>query len=262
MYASKKEPLSSYTSFHIGGPAELFSPDTIEDFKTLLGLYPHAFILGGGTKLLFPDEGLAVPVILTTSLNRTDVQGQELRAETGARLAPYFDFMAGIAVTVGGALHNNFGAFGYETGAFVKKVRVMSATEDKWLDRKELLFDYRTSSIKEKKLIVAEAVFARTQTLYKDTYLRQRKETQPLQQGCAGSIFKNPPGKHAGQLIEACGLKGAKDGDAEIWQRHANFIVNNGSATCTNVKNLIQLMREEVRKKFNIELALELEIYG
>ncbi len=262
MYTQHKGPLSSLTSFRIGGPADIYTPRTIEDLKSLLTLYPNALILGGGTKLLFPDEGISEPVILMTSLNKAEVRDKEFQAEAGVRLANHFDFIAGVAATAGGALRNNFGAYGYEIGAFVKKVRVVSATEDSWLSRKELCFAYRTSSIKEKKLVVAEVVFEKTQNTHAGPYLRQRKESQPLTLGCAGSIFKNPAGKHAGKLLEECGLKGTKEGGAEIWSKHANFIVNNGTATAANVRDLITLARTAVKKKFNIDLELELQVYG
>lgn len=258
----KQESLKKLTSFHIGGPADIYIPETLSEFKETLAQNPQAFILGGGTKMLFPDEGLLVPVVLTTKLKDIKETEGELRVGPGFNISRIFDFAAGIPVTAGGALWNNFGAFGYEIGPFVKKVRVFSATEDIWLDRSELSFSYRHSSIKEKKQVVTEVVFNKKQLQHKESFLHQRQEKQPLRAYSAGSIFKNPQGYHAGKLIEDCDLNGASQGDAVIWEKHANFIINKGNATSADVRSLINRVTHEVKNKQGIELELELEIFG
>lgn len=262
MQILKQEPLKKYTSFQIGGPADIYIPESVEELKEIKIQYPGAFILGGGTKMLFPDEGLSVPVILTEELKNIKEADEEIIVGTGFMIAKLFDFAAGIAVTAGGALWNNFGAFGYEIGPFVKKVCVLNAKEDQWLSRQELSFSYRNSSLKEKKQTILEVVFNKKQDKHMRSFLRQRQEKQPLALLSAGSVFKNPPGHFAGKLIEDCGLKGHTIGDAQVWEKHANFIINKGQAACIDVKTLVEKIRTEVKNKFNIAMDLELEIYG
>ncbi|MBU0579997.1 MAG: UDP-N-acetylmuramate dehydrogenase [Candidatus Margulisbacteria bacterium] len=262
MQTLKQESLKNYTSFKIGGPADIYLPETIPEFIDLLKEYPQAFILGGGTKMLFPDEGLVLPVILTSKLNKIEETPQGIQVECGYRISHIFDFAAGIPVTAGGALYYNFGAFGHELCSFVDKVRIISSKEDKWLFRKDLFFNYRESSLKENHQIIAEVIFNKKQLSHTKSFLHLRQEKQPLKFPSAGSVFKNPQGNYAGKLIEACGLKGLKDGDAEIWEKHANFIINKGQASCQNVKSLVKKIQESVKEKFGIMLELELEIYG
>jgi len=261
MQVLKQEPLKKLTSFHIGGPADIHIPENVQEFVELVLEYPEAFILGSGTKMLFPDEPLRIPVILTTELTNISETEEGIRVDCGYPLAKLFDFAMGVPATVGGALWFNFGAFDNEVANFINKVRIVSGKEDRWLKRDELSFAYRDSSIQQNGYAVAEVIFNRKQLENKEAFLQKRLGKQPIKLYSAGSIFKNPPGLYAGKLIESCGLKGTTVGDAMVWEKHANFIVNKGKATSRNVQDLIQKMHEKVLADFNVDLEVELSIY-
>ncbi|MFC1517869.1 UDP-N-acetylmuramate dehydrogenase [Candidatus Margulisiibacteriota bacterium] len=262
MQVLKQEQLKKLTSFKIGGPADIYFPESLKEYQELLAIHSNAFILGGGTNILFPDESITEPIICTNHLNGIVEFENKIQVEAGYKISKLFDFAAGIGVTAGGAVWNNFGAFGYEIGPFVEKIHVFTQKKDEWLAREDISFAYRDSSLKNKKQVIAEVIFNKKQIEHQSTYLHQRKEKQPLLIPSAGSVFKNPPGHYAGKLIEDCGLKGQSVGDAVVWNKHANFIINKDKATCADVKTLINRIRSEVKNKFGIILELELELFG
>jgi UDP-N-acetylmuramate dehydrogenase len=174
--------------------------------------------------------------------------------------------LAGIPGTVGGALHGNAGGKSGDIGQFVQHVKVVTAKGDEFTRREdELSFAYRYSSINE--LAILEGVFQLQEDSPEEITRRMRKlwimkkATQPLSFQSAGCIFKNPRGLSAGDLIEQAGLKGRRIGNAEISDRHANFIVTQEGATSDDVERLIDQARTKVAEQFGVDLELEVEIW-
>jgi UDP-N-acetylmuramate dehydrogenase len=177
------------------------------------------------------------------------------------------EFLAGIPGTVGGAVVMNAGAWGKEISSYVKEVVVIGRKgKRKVLERKELGFKYRSSRLQNGKWIVAEVIFSLKKREKKKmraeikNYLSARKISQPLGIPNCGSVFKNPGSKYAGKLIEAAGCKGMRCGDAQVSEKHANFIVNLGEAKARDVIRLITAVQKAVKSRFHIALEPELKI--
>lgn len=278
------EPMSAHTSWRIGGRADVFyRPESVDDLAAFLARQdPEREIhwVGLGSNLLVRDGGIRGVVICTLDLPTRIERLDEKRVKAGAgvpctvlarqcirwKLGPAA-FFAGIPGTLGGALAMNAGAFGGETWDAVQSVetidrsgtlrtrhaddfkvayRSVEGTADEWFLSATLVFesdpDADLSSI--------------------STLLRERGGSQPLGQRSCGSVFRNPPGGFAAQLIEAAGLKGERVGDAVVSEKHANFIINTGSASAEDVEKLIERVRERVRTDTGIALELEVRILG
>lgn len=172
--------------------------------------------------------------------------------------------------TVGGAVAMNAGAHGGETGRILTVAHLVTRGGERIsVPVDQMRYSYRRSGlIREEGHVVVAAEFrlrpesAETVIGRMKAYAARRRSTQPLGQPSSGSVFKNPPGDHAGRLIEAAGLKGTRIGGAEISQVHANFIVNLGGARASDVKALIELARRVVHERFGIQLELEVELVG
>ena len=223
-------------------------------------------MIGNGTNLLVPDEGLDRLVIDTTGLGtlETGPEPETIMAGCGvslARLASFacqrgwtgLEFAHGIPGTVGGGLTMNAGAYGGELRQVVRQVRVLVPEEGiRTLSGEEMAFGYRRSLLTQNPEIVAlSAVFALTPgdpaaiRQRMQELMQKRKESQPLEWPSAGSTFKRPEGYFAGTLIDQCGLKGLTVGGAQVSEKHAGFVINRGGATCADVLALI----EEIQKR-------------
>lgn len=280
------EPMSRHTSWRVGGPAALFfEPKDLADLCNFLRQSPNrdapALWCGLGSNLLVRDGGIPGLVIcLAGHLNSIELMDDGvLRVESGvtcARLARYSadaglaggEFFAGIPGTLGGALAMNAGAHGSSTWELVRavetidqfgKLRVRTADE----------FDvgYRqVKGIGQEWFVAAHMeLISGTPALIRERIreiLRWRKQAQPLDQPSAGSVFRNPEQGHAGQLIERSGLKGRRIGGAQVSEKHANFIVNDGSATAADIEALIELIRFEVKRLQGVDLIPEVHIVG
>jgi len=260
------------------------------------------FILGVGSNVLFSDKGFNGLVIKlqntqyeirnTKVVAEAGVPLQKLVLETAKKGVSGLENLAGILGTLGGAIWGNAGAFGREIGDLVEEVKVLDAgsskLEVKKLRNKDCKFGYRDSIFKRKKnWIILEATLRLKKGKKKEIeekikeFLRLRKEKQPLEFPSAGSVFKNVPIEKvpkeirekfkekikngflpAGVLIEAVGLKGFQIGGAKISEKHANFIVNVGKAKASDVKELIEKIKKEVKKKFKIQLEEEIKLVG
>jgi len=282
----KDVSLAPFTTFKIGGRAKYFfvahsQQQIIEALEQAQKYHLPFFILGGGSNLLVSDKGFdgLVIKIQNSKIERKD---SSIIAEAGANLAQLLtiaknsglsglEWAAGIPGTVGGALRGNSGAFGKSIADLVRNVRVfdISTRTIKNYSTKDCLFGYRESIFKKNKELVilsGEFVFDRD-SIYEiekrmKRYLEYRKAKQPLECFSAGCIFKNPEGFSAGKLIEKCSLKGKRKGGAQISKKHGNFIINLGNATSQDVMFLITLAKEEVKRKFGIELEEEIEFLG
>ncbi|MBW1732883.1 MAG: UDP-N-acetylmuramate dehydrogenase [Deltaproteobacteria bacterium] len=282
-------PMDRHTTFKAGGSAEALyrtgDPEELERVITFLekeGI--PRLVAGRGSNLLVRDGGIRGVVILLADgvfkrIEGPGTDGEELLAGAGVSLSDLLiycrdrglsglEFLAGIPGTVGGAVIMNAGAFGKETGPLVREVKTVDRSgHPSEMDASMLRFSYRSLDL-EPGTVITQVLFH----LYRDSperisqriaeFLRRRRETQPSGYGSAGSIFKNPPGNHAGRLIEEAGLKGRSMGGAMISDKHANFIVNLGGATASDIISLIRLAREEVRKKSGVLLELEIQIVG
>lgn len=280
----RKEPLKKHTSLRIGGPADYFCvPKNIDELKEALAFarekrLPLA-IIGAGTNLLALDNGFNGLVIkLGGGLNRSTIRGRVVHAGAGLFLPKLLkdlnrrgltglEFLAGIPGTLGGAAVMNAGAWGREIGRYIEQVKVIDQEGNlKVLGKKQIGFGYRRSLLQKGKYIVAEVIMklrkgaARRIRKKIAGFLAKRKLSQPLGSPNAGSIFKNPKGKFAGQLLEAAGFKGARVGDAQVSVKHANFILNLGEAKAHDVLKLMTRMQHTVRRKFKVKLEPELKI--
>ena len=280
-----EEPLASRTTWRIGGPARFFAE--VEDVEALAGLLRWAAAeglpaipLGKGSNVLVPDEGLdAVVFVLAGDLAAVSVEAPLVRAGGGASLMSLAvtarnaglsgtEDLSGIPSSVGGAVRINAGAYGTEIFDLLEEVTVVSrAGEVRAVKAGSIPHGYRWSALCEKEDVVAAATFRLRVAGREEIDARlaevrkKRKKALPTEPN-AGSVFKNPPGDHAGRLLEACGLKGLRVGGAEVSECHANVIVNTGRATAADVRELMARMHEAVRDGFGIDLVPEVEDLG
>jgi UDP-N-acetylmuramate dehydrogenase len=283
-FGLRGESLAPHTSLRIGGPADFFVRVTTElDLAGAIGVAREhelpVFMLGGGTNLLVADEGIR-GVVLQNAWSETKVDGATVEAASGTPLAHVaavaarsgilgLEWMATVPGTVGGAVHGNAGAFGTETADVLVDATLMDLNGDTWTAGvEELGFAYRTSALQGTPIVCVRARFRGTAgdrvTAVKriKEMANERMQKQPLAQPNTGSIFRNPPGDHAGRLIEAAGLKSARVGGAIVSPKHANFIVNTGDATAADVKALMDRCQQAVLAKFGVQLVPEVELAG
>lgn len=281
----RAEPMSRHTSWHVGGPAEVFfTPADRADLVAFLrSAAAHLAItfVGLGSNLLVRDGGLPGIVIgIQGTLDALErIGATRVRAEAGvtcARIARQCvkwglgpaEFFAGIPGTLGGALAMNAGAFGGETWGHVG---ALVTIDRHGTMRRRMPSDYRIGyrsvipPVADEWFIEAELSFeqrAATQADAVKKLLERRRASQPIGEWSCGSVFTNPPNDHAARLIEASGLKGYRIGDASVSQKHANFIINHGNATARDLERLIAHVRERVRALQGIELHPEVRIVG
>lgn len=279
-------PMSRHTSLSIGGPADaLATPSDRHELARLLAVVSARHlpqrVLGKGFNTLVLDEGLDGVVIQLSRLRRLEERPGALRAEVGvshAQLTRFcverdlagLEFGAGIPGTLGGWLAMNAGIGTREAKDVTREVEIMSPTgrRRRHLGRERLHFTYRALRGLAPGSVLLSALLAVTPgepgavRAEVERLLALRAHTQPIDRPSCGSVFKNPPGDHAGRLIESVGLKGERIGAAEISSVHANFIVNHGGATARDVLALIRLARDKVRKVHGVALEPEVRIIG
>jgi UDP-N-acetylmuramate dehydrogenase len=276
--------MAKHTSWHVGGPADLFfTPRDAVDLAAFMRQLPPDLPLqwiGLGSNLLVRDGGIRGAVIATHGalgvLER--LSATRIHAEAGvpcARLARQCvkwglgpaEFFAGIPGTLGGALAMNAGAWGGETWRHVVEVDVIDRAGTR---RTRAAADYdigyrRVVGPPLEWFVGARLDFERTPGVRSDAIrdlLEKRKQTQPIGEWSCGSVFTNPPGDHAARLIESAGLKGLRIGDASVSEKHANFIVNHGTARAADVEALIARVQRTVAEVHGIELLTEVRIVG
>lgn len=283
-------PLSGFTSFRIGGPADvLIMPKGREDLallsQTIVEEGADFLVIGKGTNLLVSDDGFrGVVVFLARGMRRIRVKNKcEVEVEAGCNLNKLIRHCAehgmsgleelyGIPGSVGGAVRMNAGARGLSFGERVKEIRLLRLGEGSVkeinLGRREAGFAYRDArgvgewDIIYEVLIELEQGGREISQKKCEDAMSWRRENQPLDQPSAGSVFLNPEGRAAGEIIERCGLKGARVGEAMVSPRHANFIVNLGNASAEDVRRLIRRIKEEVLRKEGVELREEIRMVG
>ena len=280
-----EEPMSRHTSFRIGGPARRMAfPQTLEEVTALMAaaqdLGARPFILGNGTNLLAPDEGLDRLVVSFSNLKTiTAGEGNTLTAEAGVALARLADtacqlglagleFAHGIPGTLGGAVYMNGGAYGGEMSQVVETVTAwFPGAGLRTMAVSELDMGYRHSCFMDHPGAVILSATVRLQKGESDTIraamrelMARRKASQPLEWPSAGSTFKRPTGYFAGTLIDQCGLKGLAIGGARVSEKHAGFIINIGGATSADVEALIAEVQRLVAEKTGVRLEPEVRI--
>ena len=281
--------MANYTTAHVGGPADamliLHTATEIENAVLRLWEMGVPFqLLGAGSNVLVSDKGVRGLVIINQARNvKIDAHSSSpsVWAESGANLGGIarqvvlrdlggLEWASTVPGTLGGAVYGNAGAHGGDIAGNLLLAEILHHKEGRvsWPVEK-LEYAYRTSSLKShpgQSVVLA----ARLQLNYSESDLIQqkmdqfsakRRQTQPPG-ASMGSMFKNPPGDHAGRLIEAAGLKGARVGGAEISHIHANFFVNNEHATASDITRLIDLAQKKVNDQFGIKLELEIEKLG
>ena len=287
----RDERMSRHTSWHVGGPAEIFfAPRDRADLAAFLRSLPPAapvHWIGLGSNLLVRDGGLRGVVIATQgALERLERLSQTtVYCEAGvacARLAKQCikwglgpaEFFAGIPGTLGGALAMNAGAFGGETWAHVFEVETLDRRgHEHRRSPREYEVGYRhvrrlggeESAASSEGFLAAKLRFDRKPGANEAevrTLLARRKASQPIGEWSCGSVFTNPPGDHAARLIEAAGLKGYRIGDASVSEKHANFIINHGAAAAADIERLIEHVQSEVERMHGVRLTPEVRIVG
>ncbi len=279
------EPMCRHTSFQIGGPVAVMAfPDSPEQVGEILKIARRyeitPMILGAGSNILAPDEGLDTVVIeLRTAMNRVEERSKgEFEAQAGAamaRLATFamergytgLEFAHGIPGTVGGGVYMNAGAYGGEMCQVVTGVTAMDR-EGKLLElpADELDLSYRHSRFMSEDLVILsvrvklekgdrEEIRAKMAEL-----MSRRRVSQPLELPSAGSTFKRPATGYAAAMIEAAGLKGLRVGDAQVSEKHAGFVVNRGRATCKDVLRLMEQVQDRVEQNTGVRLEPEVRI--
>ena len=280
-------PLARHTSLRIGGPADaLITPaDRIELAQTLAICHEHGLptrVLGAGFNVLVSDVGLRAVVLRLKKLRSIErVSPTTIAVEAGASHATMtrycveqglsgLEFGAGIPGTLGGWLAMNAGIGVREVKDVVERIDLLAADGQPIppIERDALDFRYRMlaglpegSVLVGAHLTVAQSERPKVQSEI-DRLLAHRQATQPIDVPSCGSVFRNPPGDFAGRLIEAAGLKGTREGGAEISTVHANFIVNHGGATAADVLRLIQRAQATVARETGIQLETEVQLLG
>ncbi len=275
-----KSSLYKYSNMRIGGEATyLLAPHSISDLSSIMKeTNKHnmeILPIGGGSNILFGDVGNRV-IILDANLPEIfSVDNDVVTVSSNMRIGSFIDramrfelggleFISGIPAHIGGAIHMNAGAFEKCISDYLLWVEFVNKKGDIIkIELKDLEFGYRTTSIdgfiikagfkldkKTKKQILDD----------KENIISMRFERHPYDYPSLGSTFKNPEGKFAGQIIEECGLKGIKIGDAQISEKHANFIINKANATFKDVAELIKVVKETVKEHKDIDLELEIKV--
>ena len=286
-------PMSQFSTFKVGGPAEaILTVSNTGELQSLIQWLKKYeidwWIVGRGSNILVPDRGLAGVIIILEGEFRSieklpadphtpQKEKVFIRAGGGClllKLVRYctgqslsgLEFANGIPGSIGGAIVMNAGAWGQEIGSLVDAVVLMDSNGNIFSEEGQNLgFIYRKWSM-PKNTIVLSATLRLTPGIKDEiialcrNYQELRRKNQPIAEASAGSFFKNPPADSAGRLIDQAGLKGFSIGGAKISEKHANFIVNTGKASATDILNLMQVVQQEVYKRFGIELEPEVHI--
>ena len=279
MLLRENAPLREYCSMRVGGPARLAAfPETAEELAALLRAGGRRVVLGGGSNVLFPDEGYDGTVIFTTRLCGLTADGCMLSAQAGVPLSAAarralecglggLAFAYGIPGTVGGGVYMNAGAYGGQIAdCLVRATLLDAAGEPRVVPASELALGYRSSALMDGDWTLLSADFALVPAppeeirAEMERNMQARREKQPLEYPSCGSTFKRPPGQYAGALIERCGLKGCTVGGAQVSEKHAGFVVNRGDATSADVRALIAHIQRVVAEKTGVLLECEVRI--
>lgn len=278
------EPLARHTWFRLGGPAEYFAePTTVDELATLVTRCRQEDVpvrlLGGGSNILASDQGVRGVVVhlAAPAFVQISVEGNSVKAGGGARLSHVvasavreglagLEQLVAIPGTLGGALHGNSGRQHAYIGQWTESATVMTRSGEILVrQRNDLQFAYRQSSLNE--LVVLDATLQLESENPQDVTKRMQKlwivakANQPMSEQSSGRIFKNPHGIRAAELVEQVGLKGARIGEAVVSDRNENYIVAGPRATAQDVRQLIDVLHDQISQKLGIDLEYEINIW-
>lgn len=277
--------MKNHTSFKVGGPVDILAtPESFQQVVDVIKLcrennIPY-YIIGNGTNLLVKDGGIRGAIIKLCKLDDIKIEGEKIIAQSGAQLKDVsdvalennltgFEFACGIPGSIGGAAAMNAGAYNGEISNVIESAKIIDNDGNiTVLNKEELELGYRMSSILKHGYTVLQVTFKLHKGEYQkikdriDDLNRRRSEKQPLEYPSAGSTFKRPEGYFAAKLIEDSGLKGISVGGAEVSAKHSGFIINKGEATAKDILDLIKLVQDKVKDKFNVDLYTEVRIIG
>ncbi|HIZ19736.1 MAG TPA: UDP-N-acetylmuramate dehydrogenase [Firmicutes bacterium] len=281
----EQAPMSRYTSFQIGGPADwLVTAPGAGAAEGVLSLCRQrgvpVLFLGNGTNMLVSDQGVRGVVLRLAGDGGIAMQGETIRCPAGLplkRLCRFardhgltgLEFAYGIPGTVGGAVYMNAGAYGGQMDDVLLEAEALYPDGSlRTVPRQEMALGYRRSVFMGQEAVVVSAA-VRLQpddpaqiNARMEEFLRRRREKQPLEYPSAGSFFKRPPGHYAGALIESSGLKGFAVGGAQVSEKHAGFVINRGGATCADVRSLAAQVQEKVYRDHGVQLEPEVRFIG
>lgn len=277
----ENESLRLHTTYKVGGVAKYFiSPESIDELIKLVKYLKENnikyMILGNGSNTIFSSKTYDGVIINLNKINNMKIDGNKIYVEAGYQLIKLsidamnnnlsgLEFASGIPANVGGAIFMNAGAYKSDMSEVIEDVTFLDKDLNiKTLTKDELNFSYRHSLFQEKDYIIISTNIVLNNGNKEeikelmDNRKQRRIESQPLEYPSAGSVFRNPAEDiYAGKLIEDLGLKGYSIGDAKISEKHANFIINTGNATGEDIKALIDLVKDKVKEKYNIDLIVE-----
>ena len=281
------EPMKKHTTMKVGGPCEcMVEPSSIEEIQKIIEYSKKNnikyYVIGNGSNLLVKDEGVHALIIkIANKFSGFEVNGEHIKAYSGCSVPKLsqiakenslsgLEFACGIPGSVGGGIRMNAGAYGSEMVNVVEKVGFLDENGNlNEIDGKDANFTYRHSMFVENPEYVVVYAIYKLQKGNKEEISRvmeenmnSRKQKQPIEYPNFGSVFKRPEGYFVGKLVDDCGLKGYKIGGAQVSTKHSGFMINAGNATCKDVLDLIEYVKEKVYEKFNVKLQEEVVILG
>lgn len=269
--------MKNHSNMKVGGIAKRFIVvENKEELKDIFEKYRNIFLIGNGTNTLIDEGDLDITFVSLKELNKIEELGEGIvRVEAGLDFNKLIAFMnrnnysglenlAGIPGSVGGLVYMNGGAYGSEIFDCIKEVEIFDENHQiRTLKKEDIKFSYRSTEIQDKKWVIISATFEfkRGFNLQKVIDIQALRESkQPLDKPNLGSTFKNPEGDFSARLISEAGLKGTRVGGAEISSKHPNFIVNHGDATFEDISKILTLVKEKIKKLYNIQLEEEIII--
>lgn len=269
--------MKNHSNMKVGGVAKRFIVvENKEELKDIFEKYRNIFLIGNGTNTLIDERDLDITFVSLKELNKIEELGEGIvRVEAGLDFNKLIAFMnrnnysglenlAGIPGSVGGLVYMNGGAYGSEIFDCIKEVEIFDENHQiRTLKKEDIKFSYRSTEIQDKKWVIISATFEfkRGFDLQKVIDIQALRESkQPLDKPNLGSTFKNPEGDFSARLISEAGLKGTRVGGAEISSKHPNFIVNHGDATFEDISKILTLVKEKIKKLYNIQLEEEIII--
>lgn len=281
------EPMKKHTTMKVGGPCDcMVEPSSIEEIQKVLEYVKENnikyYIIGNGSNLLVKDEGVHALIIkIANKFSGFEVNGEYIKAYSGCSVPKLsqiakenslsgLEFACGIPGSVGGGIRMNAGAYGSEMVNVVEKVGFLDENGNlKEIDGKDAHFTYRHSMfVDNPQYVVVYAIYKLVKgnkeeiSKIMEENMNSRKQKQPIEYPNFGSVFKRPEGYFVGKLVDECGLKGYKIGGAQVSTKHSGFMINIGDATCKDVLDLIEYVKEKVYEKFNVKLQEEVVILG
>jgi UDP-N-acetylmuramate dehydrogenase len=279
------EPMKNHTSFKVGGPADiLVIPEDTLEVQAIIKICKENkvkyYLIGNGSNLIVRDGGIRGVVIKLTKLDKIEVEGNKIIAQSGASLQSVaqlaldnglkgMEFASGIPGSIGGAAAMNAGAYDGEMSMILESMLAINSEGELLnLTNGEMELSYRSSAILKHEYAVVKVTLSLHEgdkeviKARMDTLAKKRSDIQPLEYPSAGSTFKRPEGYFSGKLIQDCNLKGVSIGGAQVSEKHSGFIINKKDASAKEILDLIALVQNKVKEKFGVELSTEVRIWG